>query len=75
MLDDAVLLGYGIQRSSDGSVYQGMYHNNKRHGHGCVSYGYVVVVVVVVVIIVVAVMVAVSTELLTLHMRQSIGGC
>jgi len=38
-------------RSSDGSVYQGMYHSNKRHGHGCISYGYVVVVVVVVVII------------------------
>ena len=29
-----------------------MYHVNKRHGHGCISYGYVVVVVVVVVVII-----------------------
>jgi len=41
-----VLLGYGVLSSSDGSVYQGMYHNNKRHGHGSISYGYVLIVVV-----------------------------
>jgi len=36
---DVFVLGYGIFRSTDGSVYQGLYYNNKRHGHGCISYG------------------------------------
>jgi len=42
----SVMLGYGILRSSDGSVYQGMYCSNKRHGHGSITYGYVAIVVI-----------------------------